>query len=69
MTMPETTMHEHARMEFRKNDVRATCERSDMEAVPKSTAMKKSSHDEFRLGIPTANSRHHARAGDAIYDI
>jgi hypothetical protein len=69
MAMPETTVHEHARMEFAKNDVRATWKRSDMKPVPKPTAVKESSHDEFRLRIPSADSRHHACAGDAIYDI
>lgn len=49
--MPETAMYKQNAMKFRKDEVRAPGEVSDVKPISVAPGVKVSSYDEFRFGV------------------
>lgn len=60
--MPEAAMDEHHRSVLREHKIRRAGQLSDMKSIAKSPGEKKRSKGSLRLGILSANARHHAAA-------
>jgi hypothetical protein len=60
MPMPKTPMHENNTAQARKYDIRSTWKIAAMKPESEPHRVSLAAHNEFRLRILTAHSRHHA---------
>lgn len=66
MSVPETAVHEYRQLVLGHDYVRPARQLPDMQSIPKPLGVQIVSYLQFRLGIFSPNSRHHARPGSAI---
>jgi len=62
MSVPKATVDEHYRSVLWKNEIGTSGQLRDMKSVAKSSGEKKGTKYTLRLGVLSANARHHAAA-------
>lgn len=69
MAVPETSMDKYRHLAFAQHKIRSSSQGADMKSVTIASAMKKTSHEQFRPGITPPDSAHHSRANLFANDV
>lgn len=62
MAMPEATMNKNHQVILWQNDIRLARQRSKMQSIAKTLAVKIAANKHFGSSIASVNSRHHSRS-------